>query len=1468
MRKLIFTLFLVLACMSSAWAQQNTIKVSTAKELSDALENNADNSNAVIQLVADIDMAQYEKFSSIDHYNGSLTGYYEDTEEGETITTYRVIKNLKTNLVDDMTGAKVSGIMFRDGERGDKFIGGLNACFLCEDAKDCDFTDIILVNCHYKESSFGGDLWADRTGLLTNKMNHCNVTNVAIMACSLCSDGAEIGGIVGVATNGCKFKDCIVDSYTSLYTSWDPNAYIGGIVGTTEDCSFEKCANMGTVSASHLSDNLGGIAGRSTKCHFTDCLNQGTVTQFSTESFSAVTNRSMELFLTHFTAFSARTFTWLNLRVRDVLWVHPKSFPIRWYRNHHYPKPEEYSAFQAERTIYGYYGMVMAVVAAAAVAYEIAMRIYNAQNPDEVGGISSLSYGCTFDRCSNEGLVACRDAYCGGIVGYADTKDGQITKINECINIGYVQGGEQTGGIVGYLKDSHATNCFNAGSVDCLKDTKGPIYGDTNAKGATITTCFALEHDAKYEGNATGGEGVIVKFGETDVVGGRATYEMNRIIGKEVFRQTVGEDYYPNFIGNEVKVSDINPDIDLTYHVSDVGSFCTALMNQYATIELQNDIDFGQKYISLYRSSYKFRGTIDGKGHTIKNIKIDATEQDEKFDQKNERQAIIQFAEGATFKNLTLDSLTVKRNVLVAGLVGNSTKCTYEDINIKNSTIYAENSFIGGLVYESNQDTITHCTTDGKTYISTHGLPAGKLYAYAGGLVSQAKGSTFTDCINGADVSGKCDCVGGIVALDEGSTFTRCINKGYIHHESWAIHDDDELGGIVGEAEFSKFYECTNAGKLKCEDENGGGIVGLGTYVTITNCLNTSKELDFGSSTCGGIIGNAKNSTVANCLSLAERPGIGVFSDMGLASGNNYSLNAGSSSWDESVTEELLKSGIVAIWLNNGVDNREKGKMPWRQNLGQNGGKYPDLDPSLPEVKIDNLNLEPLEPVEIDSPEMLFNFATRVNIGGKFSVGILTADIDMTDQFMLPIGIGENLSFRGIFDGQGHTISGLDCSTDADMGAGLFGVVHTGAVIRNVTVKDSKFSHANDYGAAGIVGRISFSWWGNVMIENCASYADVHAKKHAGGILGHITSEKASNFYVYINNCYNGGTITAEEGNSGLLCGYISNLGHVSNSWSHGQLRNGTKKDIWPYSIENDKNNPVAECLVGYGTTLDIKNCYIVNPKDNVDQYDKFKDQYPLQAGVTIIDEAELATGEFTYKLNGNTNDVTKGLTWQQNLATDKSPVLGDLGLYYTRDINKDRYGTICLPYELEADNTVEYYTFVSEEMEGDELKLRFKSATSIAAGNPALFLAKTTRQYNFQDVGEGIAKKAKTNISYVSGAQWKFIGTYVKQVFEGDEAKEIYYISNNELRHAKKVTMDPYRAFFHGPNSASLFVAGAKSVSFEVENEFGQTTKLKYVDNELVPVQDEKSYSPMGVQVGDNYKGVVIKSGKKMILK
>ena len=622
----------------------------------------------------------------------------------------------------------------------------------------------------------------------------------------------------------------------------------------------------------------------------------------------------------------------------------------------------------------------------------------------------------------------------------------------------------------------------------------------------------------------------------------------------------------------------------------------------------------------------------------------------------------------------------------------------------------------------------------------------------------------------------------------------------------YELQQHDEIGGISGIAYGGQFSLCSNRGSINCKDSQGGGIVGRAEGITANNCLNSS-ECSWGDDDCGGIIGEAtEGCKVTNCLCTMKYPIMGVAKDMNTASGNNFTLKAGDNEWEKGVSEALLKSGLVAYWLNNGAENRLNGVKPWRQNTAYDKDNYPVLDTLYNEVTVADITTL----THITDAAGLTAFAEKVNKGDQFACAVLDDDIVVPeDTPWEPIGWSES-KFRGVFDGQGHSISGLyngDYNFSLD-GAGLFGTVHAGAVIRNVTVKDSKITNLADNGAAGIVGCVGIEgWrWGNVIIENCASYANVYAGRHGGGILGRVLTKTDNDpgVHVFVENCNNGGTITTLLGNSGLLCGYTKHNAYIRNCWSAGELRHDVKDGkgtCCPYDSENSKKNE-PEYLVGYRNKIDIQDCYIANANNNIDDYKEGK----MQDGVTGIYGDWLVNGKLAYLLNGSTNDVTKSLIWQQNLGTDFSPVLGNKGVYHTRELNEE-FGSICLPFAVESDDVVQYYKLHSAGFTDDNYAyhLSLEAVERLEAGEAGFYRTLTPGvSYTFCPADNDLQLTVREHTVSQASNQWTMKGLMGERlIFDND----IFYCPvGRELKNPTTYKIDPFHAYISGPSYVKTF--------------------------------------------------------------
>ena len=136
----------------------------------------------------------------------------------------------------------------------------------------------------------------------------------------------------------------------------------------------------------------------------------------------------------------------------------------------------------------------------------------------------------------------------------------------------------------------------------------------------------------------------------------------------------------------------------------------------------------------------------------------------------------------------------------------------------------------------------------------------------------------------------------------------------------------------------------------------------------------------------------------------------------------------------------------------------------------------------------------------VTSADGLMNIAELVN-GGKSDINItLDTDIDLTGKDWTPIGTNYDNSYKGTFDGGGHTITGLTVTT-YDKYAGLFGWLNSAGTVKNVVMEGVQITNNHSSGfAGGVVGNS----WGT--IENCSVSGSVNGEVYVGGVVGKQTS--------------------------------------------------------------------------------------------------------------------------------------------------------------------------------------------------------------------------------------------------------------------------------------------------------------------------------------------------------------------------
>ena len=313
-------------------------------------------------------------------------------------------------------------------------------------------------------------------------------------------------------------------------------------------------------------------------------------------------------------------------------------------------------------------------------------------------------------------------------------------------------------------------------------------------------------------------------------------------------------------------------------------------------------------WIPIGNYSNRWKGNMDGQGHTISNLYIKTAQKFVGF---------FGYTERATIQDLIFDYAKVE-NVNTT-----NTKTDYTGILAG----YADGvspSHIRGI------KTTNNCTVIGQEH--------------TGGIVGGA-GINLENCENHSSVKGT-GSVGGIAGSSSGIIIKRCTNYGTVEN------NNSYIGGIIGYAWYTSIEDCANYGKITSTGWKAGGIAGqtfgnsrIQNVFSYGDVTNTNDKP-------GIIIGYVRGTLTAK--------GIVAYNKEALLNNSFVDINnivgTGTLTFDDgkveadvvkTFTKQQIKSGEVAWLLNGSTSTPAEGStLAWYQKLGENGDEYPVLTPS------------------------------------------------------------------------------------------------------------------------------------------------------------------------------------------------------------------------------------------------------------------------------------------------------------------------------------------------------------------------------------------------------------------------------------------------------------------------------------------------------------------------------------------
>ena len=544
-------------------------------------------------------------------------------------------------------------------------------------------------------------------------------------------------------------------------------------------------------------------------------------------------------------------------------------------------------------------------------------------------------------------------------------------------------------------------------------------------------------------------------------------------------------------------------------------------------------LDLPQQQIGYeYKHASYFTGTFDGNGHKITGLNI-------KSDQK--WTGLFGYAYNAVIKDLTVEG---------------SIESTFATPSARTGSGCGIVGYLNGKSEVSGVVNYASITALGT---------AGGIVGYAFENRSSESKVEITGCINyGAVTSNNTKnndgaATGGIVGTAHAHSFnveiTGCHNYGTVSGKRY-------VGGIVGGTSFSaggKAYtvidECVNDGIVTTKSTDIGGIIGMAWYTNVTNCLNRGEILNTrtssGGTESGGIVGRTHiTGKIENCVNLAP-----VYSRGGAICGKK-TANSDSTldfaimncyyseiyATDVTTLGTKLTQGAAALPSSYaGLDFDTKWNMTDGVPALNTFGGYTYCNDSY---------------VELSTPADILEL---MNATGPFTGDyVLMCDIDLSEYdgelSQHPIGLEASTGFKGTFEGNGYTISGINIA-DSSTKTGFFGYL-ANATIRNLNL-EGKVTSTSTY--TGLMCGVAN---GVTTIDNCTVRGEVNGTEFVGGFVGFALLNATKN-YLRISGCTSYAKINATKTKAAGIVGYIQHQKVGATSVISGCINRGNVESTY-----------------------------------------------------------------------------------------------------------------------------------------------------------------------------------------------------------------------------------------------------------------------------------------------------------------
>ena len=895
----------------------------------------------------------------------------------------------------------------------------------------------------------------------------------------------------------------------------------------------------------------------------------------------------------------------------------------------------------------------------------------------------------------------------GGIVGWSNGFE-----VTGCRNLGSVTGGDFTAGIVGDSTNGGTIkNSYNGGTVTGSGRLTGGIAGRINQ--GLIENC--ANHETVNGGDFTGG---IVGFADKESrVNGSYTSSTGEVTGSEYVGGVMGiANCAVNGLRNMGKVSGLRYTGGIVgYTTKDVVGCETTSGASVSAVSSGGSAAYGLGgivgYASAGISNCKNLGAVKGAAYTggvAGYVKRDAAGCSNTGSvEGSDRVGGVAGYVAGTAENCTNDG-AVRGTNYVGGVVGLTEGSLNKCSNA--GEVNGSLAFVGGVAGMAGG--AVSCTNTGKVFcpsVSGGGIAGaadgavsscintGSVTAaggLAGGIAGAASENAPIDgCLNIGAVSGG-SLTGGIAGIAN-REITDCTNKGTI------VGSDGFTGGIAG-ANAARVTDCSNSGAVSGVWRTGGIVGSCYEDASVSGCDNTGTVTGTGEKT-GGIAGATGGNTddegddgsalISGCVNSGKVAGKDLTGGVvGYLTGESYGCsNSGE------VTGARFTGGIAGH-AKNGLSSmvNEGAVRGGNFSGGIAGNSEGPVEGCVNKNAVTGTG-ENTGGIAGASTGDVSNCVNSGAVSGVKYVGGITginANCSVTDCVNRASVSGTSSYVGGItgFSNGGTLSACVNENKNTTVSSSAEGETYVGGIVgyNNGPILSCR-NEASVSGASASAGVAGYCLRGAV--TSCTNNGSVTGKSYTGGIIGtaYMDNNPVAITYCENNGTINGGTNSHVGGIAGKLSARGSfidqskNTGSVTGGTSTGGIAGDTYEGA---KISNSTNyGSVAMTgeskedvggIVGY-TNANLYNCINNGSVTAPGSAEDVAGIVGFFAGKEITKCANNGSVAGGWQLIGGITGYARGVTISECKNTNNVGSGTDRGIYVGGIVGDSRAGTVMM---------------------------------------------------------------------------------------------------------------------------------------------------------------------------------------------